>query len=92
MEKNERTFSTIKIKLLLAKANVVINIASNSLVKLRTNIQKQCSKILENLPKQIFSLMLKNLPMQWEMQLNTLCIMKRIISSKCIKSLMSTIV
>ena len=52
--KNERRCSTIEIKLLLAKANVVINIASNSLVKLHGNIQKQCSKILENLPKADF--------------------------------------
>ena len=54
MQTNERTFSTIETKLLLAKANVVINIASNSLVKLHANIQKQCSKILENLPKADF--------------------------------------
>ena len=54
MQTNERTFSTIEIKLLLAKANAVINIASNSLVKLYANIQKQCSKILENLPRADF--------------------------------------
>ena len=54
MQKNERTCSTIEIKLLLAKANVDIKKASNSLVKLHVNIQKQCSKIFENLPKADF--------------------------------------
>ena len=54
MQKNERTYSTFEIKLLLAKANVVINTASNSLAKLQANIQKQCSKTLEHLPKADF--------------------------------------
>ena len=54
MQKNERTYSTFEIKLLLAKANVVINTASNSLAKLQANIQKQCSKTLEHQPKADF--------------------------------------
>ena len=54
----------------------------------KSSVQKPWSIYQE----QIFSRMLKNLPLQWEMPLNILCIMKLIISSKRIKSLMSTIV